>query len=99
MDNLSSLTNKDFRSTFVIKAPHKERTEEAENTPGKVKALSKHKNYGSKHNLDKGEEDGMLPKITGNSNMSNMMETYKKTLYNKKFSNDLNHGFQSRRAN
>jgi len=40
----------------------------------------------------------MLPKITGNSNMSNIMETYKKTLYNKKFSNDLNMGFQSRRA-
>lgn len=64
---------------------------------GKKKTLSKQKNYGSKNNLEKPEEDGMLPKITGNSNMSNIMETYKKTLYNKKFSNDLNMGFQSRR--
>lgn len=31
-----------------------------------------------------------MPKITGTSNLSNIMENYKKTLYNKKFSNDLN---------
>jgi len=41
----------------------------------------------------------VLPKITGNSNMSNIMEAYKKTLYNKKFSNDINLGaLHSRRA-
>ena len=54
------------------------------------KILSKHKNYGSKYNLEKGEEEGILPKITGNSNFSNLMENYKKSFYSKKFSNDIN---------
>jgi hypothetical protein len=49
----------------------------------------KHKNFGSKHNLEKIEDEG-LPKIGGNSNFSNIMESYKKTFYTKKFSNGLN---------
>jgi hypothetical protein len=41
----------------------------------------------------------MLPKITGNSNFSNIMDNYKKTLYSKKFSNDLNFAaIQGKRA-
>lgn len=61
--------------------------------------MSKHKNYGSKNNLEKAEDEGILPKITGNSNFSNMMETYKKTLYSKKFSNDINfQAIQGRKA-
>lgn len=62
--------------------------------------LSKHKNYGSKHNLEKADEEGTLPKIGGgNSNFSNIMENYKKSFYSKKFSNDLNFvGIQGKRA-
>jgi tRNA A37 threonylcarbamoyltransferase TsaD len=71
-------------------AHSKEKSEEAENESVKKKILSKHKNYGSKNNLEKTEEEGILPKITGNSNLSNIMDNYKKTLYSKKFSNDIN---------
>lgn len=57
------------------------------------KTLSKHnKNYGSKHNLEKPEDETYLPKIAANSNISNLMENYKKTFYSKKFSNDFNFG-------
>lgn len=57
----------------------------------KKKILSKHKNYGSKNNLEKTEEEGILPKITGNSNFSNIVDNYyKKTFYSKKLSNDIN---------
>lgn len=61
--------------------------------------MSKNKNYGSKHNLEKAEEEGTLPKISGNSNFSNIMDNYKKSFYSKKFSNDLNFaGIQGKRA-
>jgi hypothetical protein len=43
----------------------------------------------------------MLPKITGtNSNFSSIMDPYKRSFYNKKFSNDLNFGggIQGKRA-
>lgn len=62
--------------------------------------LSKHKNYGSKHNLDKPEEEGgVFPKIQNtNSNFSNVMDAYKKSFYNKKFSNDLNFALQGKKA-
>ena len=63
------------------------------------KVLSKHKNFGSKNNLEKTEEDGTLPKITGTNNFSSMMDPYKKSFYNKKFSNDFNFGgVQGKRA-
>lgn len=39
----------------------------------KKKVLSKNKNYGSKNNLEKTEEEGVLPKISGNTNLSNIM--------------------------
>ena len=38
--------------------------------------MSKNKNYGSKHNLEKAEEEGTLPKISGNSNFSNIMDIF-----------------------
>ena len=61
--------------------------------------LSKHKNYGSKHNLEKAEEEGIFPKIPNtNSNFSSIMDAYKKSYYNKKFSNDLNFALQGKRA-
>ena len=89
--------NKDFRSTFfAIKqnshGQSKEKSEENENesTKKKEKALSKNKNYGSKNNLEKAEEESLLPKISANTNLSSVMENYKKTFYNKKFSNDIN---------
>lgn len=42
----------------------------------------------------------MLPKITGtNSNFSSIMDPYKRSFYNKKFSNDLNFaGIQGKKA-
>ena len=76
----------------------KEKSEETETDTFKKKILSKHKNFGSKHNLEKTEDEGIFPKIAGHSNLSNLVENYKKTLYGKKFSNDVNlGGFASRR--
>ena len=41
----------------------------------------------------------MLPKISGNSNFSNIMDAYKKSFYNKKFSNDVHFsGIQGKKA-
>lgn len=61
--------------------------------------LPKHKNYGSKHNLEKSEEEGVFPRIQNtNSNFSNIMDAYKKSYYNKKFSNDLNFALQGKKA-
>lgn len=98
----NSFNNKDFRSTFfTMKQSHgysKDKSEEGENESIKKKILSKNKNFGSKHNLDKAEEDGIFPKIGGHSNLSNLVENYKKTLYGKKFSNDVHlGGFPGRR--
>lgn len=53
--------------------------------------MSKPKNYGSKHNLDKNDESGgTLPKITPATNFFNAMQGHKKTYYSKKLSNDFN---------
>ncbi len=71
-------------------AHSKEKSEEGDNESVKKKVLSKHKNYGSKNNLEKTEEEAVFPKISANNNLSNIMETYKKTLYGKKLSNDVN---------
>jgi hypothetical protein len=42
----------------------------------------------------------VLPKITGtNSNYSNIIDAYKRSFYNKKFSNDFNFaGIQGKKA-
>jgi tRNA A37 threonylcarbamoyltransferase TsaD len=94
MDNWSTLASKDFRSTFFPmkqgQTHSKEKSEEPQNDSVKKKILSKHKNYGSRNNLEKTEEEGIFPKIAANSNLSNIMDNYKKTLYGKKFSNDIN---------
>jgi len=45
--------------------------------------------YGSKHSLERTEDDHALPKISGAPN-TNFMDIYKKSFYSKKFSNDFN---------
>jgi hypothetical protein len=77
----------------------KEKSEEAESDSVKKKVLSKQKNYGSKNNLDKAEDESIFPKIAVNSNMATVADHFKKTLYGKKLSNDLNlAALHSRRA-
>ena len=112
IDNMNTLNNRDFRSTFFTmkqsQVYSKEKSEEADGDSVKVtanliqtkKVLSKHKNYGSKHNLQKNDEEaGVFPKIQNtNSNFSNAMDAYKKSFYNKKFSNDLNFALQGKKA-
>lgn len=95
MDHMTTHSS-NFRSTFFTM---KERSDDADGDSIKTKkVLSKNKNYGSKHNLEKHEEDSMLPKITGTNNFSNVMDSYKKSFYNKKFSNDINFALQGKRA-
>ena len=56
----TSFNSKDFRSTFfTMKQSHgysKEKSEDGDSESFKKKILSKHKNFGSKHNLEKAEE-------------------------------------------
>lgn len=54
-------------------AHSKEKSEDGDNESVKKKVLSKQKNYGSKNNLEKTEEEGVLPKIGANTNLSNIM--------------------------